>query len=220
MSMAPTDVTRLIHRVHGGDEAAREDLWSLVYDELRRLASGQMARERGAHTLQPTALVHEAWLRLLGHGPRDWESRAHFFGVAAEAMRRILVEHARRLGRLRRGGGLQRVHPRAAAADRTDTGAAADGCWDELLAGLETSHRLADDLAALDEALARMQATGRHDRKCEVVKLRFFAGLTNEQVAEVLDTSVSSVKRDWEFAKAWLTRALADPEAAAEGRAP
>ena len=189
MSQTPADVTRLLRAIHGGDTDARTDLWSLVYDELRRLAGAQMARERGEHTLQATALVHEAWLRLCE--VPGWESRAHFFGVAAEAMRRILVEHARRRAALRRGGGMQRV-------TRLDLGVAepADGG----LSGMP------DDLAALDGALTRLEGTGRHVRKCEVVKLRFFVGLTVEQTAEVLGISVSSVKRDWEFAKAWLSR--------------
>jgi len=229
--MAPTDVTRLIHRVHGGDELARDDLWSLVYNELRRLAAGQMARERGEHTLQPTALVHEAWLRLVGHGEPAWQNRAHFFGVAAEAMRRILVEHARRRGRLRRGGDRVRVPlsesdtthgadpgrrevGRGVERDDDEGPRAADGsadpCWEVLAADLAGNHRLADDLAALDAALERFESSPQHARKCQVVKLRFFVGMTNEQAAEVLGTSVSSVKRDWEFAKAWLTRALAE----------
>ena len=189
--MAPTDVTLLIHRVHGGDAAAREDLWTLVYEELRRLASRHMSRERGTHTLQPTALVHEAWLRLRGEGSDDWDGRAHFFGVAAEAMRRILVEHARKRHTLRRGGGLQRVDE-----------------WDALVEALAEDGDLAGDLEALDRALTQMESSPRHARKAEVVKLRFFVGLTNEQCAEVLGTSRSSVKRDWDFAKAWLSRSL------------
>jgi RNA polymerase sigma factor (TIGR02999 family) len=188
MTSASPDVTRLIHRIHGGDQGAREDLWTLVYDELRRLALGQMSRERVAHTLEPTALVHEAWLRLARDENGNIENRAHFFGVAAEAMRRILVEHARRRSTGRRGGGMQRLD-----------------VWDSMVQGLD-DQALSSDLAALDQALERLAATGRHERKCQVVNLRFFVGLTNEQTAEVLGLSVSTVKRDWAFSKAWLTR--------------
>ncbi|GJM23015.1 MAG: extracytoplasmic sigma factor ECF [Planctomycetota bacterium] len=192
MSCAPTDVTVLIHRLHDGDEAARADLWSRVYAELHGLAAGQMARERSEHTLQPTALVHEAWLRLAQVGDEfsGFEGRAHFFGAAGEAMRRILVEHARRRAALRRGGDRERVP------------------LSDLVPGASNSE-LASDVGALDEALARLEASGRHARKCEVVKLRFFVGLTIAQTAQVLETSPASVKRDWEFAKAWLSREMA-----------
>jgi RNA polymerase sigma factor (TIGR02999 family) len=196
VSTASTDVTRLIDRVQSGDEAARRDLWTLLYGELRRLAAGQMVRERDSHTLEPTALVHEAWLRLAGDGELSCENRAHFFGIAAEAMRRILVDHARRRGTLRRGGDLHRV----ALVEALDgDGHSSDGV-------------AAGDIEAVDEALTRLEDTGRHDRKCQVVKLRFFAGLTNEQAAELIGISISSVKRDWEFAKAWLTREIRQPE--------
>lgn len=194
MSTASQDVTRLIGRVQNGDDSARRDLWTLLYGELRRLAAGQMARERGSHTLEPTALVHEAWLRLAADGELSLESRAHFFGIAAEAMRRILVDHARRRGTLRRGGDLQRVEL-VEAFDAVSSDGAAPG-----------------EIEAVDEALSKLEATGRHGRKCQVVKLRFFAGLTNEQTAELIGTSVSSVKRDWEFARAWLTREIRRPE--------
>ncbi|RKY19572.1 MAG: RNA polymerase subunit sigma [Planctomycetota bacterium] len=193
MTRAPTDATRLIRRIDGGDEAARADLWSLVYDELRRLAAGQMGRERGEHTLQPTALVHEAWLRLVSGKQIEWASRAHFFGVAAEAMRRILVEHARRRGALRRGGDRRRLDLATHVLERLmgDRGTLLD-----------------DDLEALDQALSALEATGRHERKCQVVKLRFFAGLTVEDAARALEVSPASVKRDWDFAKAWLGRSM------------
>ena len=199
MTRAPTDVTRLIQRIDLGDEAARADLWSLVYDELRRLAAGQMGRERHEHTLQPTALVHEAWLRLSAGSEAAWSSRGHFFGVAAEAMRRILVEHARRRGAARRGGGARRLDLATSVLERV-AGARIDG--------------LPDDLEALDQALTALEGTGSHERKCAVVKLRFFAGLTVEDAARALGVSPASVKRDWEFAKAWLARHMrqADPE--------
>lgn len=191
---APTEVTRLIQQVHAGDERARSDLWILVYDELRRLAAGQMSQERQAHTLQPTALVHEAWLRLAADPSAGSRNRAHFFGVAAEAMRRILVEHARRRASDRRGGGMARIG--LSDVSRIDD-----------LAGEDLGP--AADLEALDQAVARLEASGRHPRKCRVVNLRFFVGLTIEQAAEVLGVSPASVKRDWEFAKAWLSRDIA-----------
>ncbi len=199
MSTASTDVTRLIHAVQGGDESARRDLWTLLYGELHRLAEGHMARERGQHTLQPTALVHEAWLRLAGDTEGGIANRAHFFGIAAEAMRRILVDHARRRSTARRGGPVRRVE----LEDVLETG--------------DDATRAAE-IQDLDAALARLEATGRHPRKCEVVKLRFFAGLTNEQTAELIGVSVASVKRDWDFAKAWLTREMGAPRQ--EGRTP
>ncbi len=204
MSTASTDVTRLMHRVQGGDESARRDLWTLLYGELRRLAAGKMSAERGAHTLEPTALVHEAWLRLAGDEQLTLENRGHFFGVAAEAMRRILVDHARRRGAQRRGGGLQRIDL-AEGVERLE-GDIARRSLDRLGPGGATSAAQIEDV---DAALNRLEQTGKHERKCQVVKLRFFVGLTNEQAAEVISASVSSVKRDWEFAKAWLTREIA-----------
>jgi RNA polymerase sigma factor (TIGR02999 family) len=200
MTRAPTDVTRLIHRIDDGDLAARADLWSLVYDELRRLAAGQMVRERSEHTLQPTALVHEAWLRLSAGTDMAWASRAHFFGVAAEAMRRILVEHARRRGAARRGGDRQRLDLGTSTIDRLSGG---------------RLDQFTGDLQALDEALSSLEATGRHERKCQVVKLRFFAGMTVEDTARALEVSPASVKRDWDFAKAWLGRAMSGPDGSA-----
>ena len=189
MSTVSADVTVLISRLQTGDEGARSDLWSLVYDELHALASRQMSRERAEHTLQPTALVHEAWLRLASSPSDGVKGRAHFFGAAAEAMRRILVEHARRRSTLRRGGDHRRVP------------------LSEVVHGVDDDG-LATDVAALDTALAKLEATGRHERKCAVVKLRFFVGLTIAQAADVLGASPASVKRDWDFAKAWLTREM------------
>lgn len=191
MDRSSADVTRLIQRIDHGDEGARADLWSLVYDELRGLAAGQMRRERSEHTLQPTALVNEAWVRLSAGSEAGWDSRAHFFGVAAEAMRRILVEHARRRGAARRGGGGKRLNLGTSTLDR--------------LAGGRV-HDMDADVESLDRALAALEATGKHERKCQVVKLRFFAGMTVEDAARALDVSPASVKRDWEFAKAWLGR--------------
>ena len=202
MTRAPTDVTRLIHRIDDGDEAARSDLWSLVYDELRRLAAGQMAHERVQHTLQPTALVHEAWMRLSAGEEDTWDSRAHFFGVAAEAMRRILVEHARRKGALRRGGDRQRLDVGTTIIERLSGGRVEE---------------LVGDLESLDRALTLLEQTGRHERKCTVVKLRFFAGMTIEETARVVGASVASVKRDWEFARAWLGREMGAEERGVNG---
>ncbi len=191
-------VTHLIQRSSGGDDDARRSLWSLVYDELHSLAASQMRRERAGHTLQPTALVHEVYVRLLAGAEAQWESRAHFFGVAAEAMRRILVDHARRRNTARKGGGRGRVSMTHVLADEQCHGAGAWAMLDEVQL----------DLEALDVALKRLAATGKHARKCEVVNLRFFVGLTIEQTAQVLGVAPASVKRDWDFAKAWLNREI------------
>jgi RNA polymerase sigma factor (TIGR02999 family) len=168
-----------------GPQAA-EELLGLVYNELRRLAAGKMAREAPGQTLQPTALVHEAWLRLQGERGREFENRTHFFAVAAEAMRRILIDRARRRLTQRHGGGYQRVE-----------------LEDDLLP-------LADDdeqLVAVDDALERLAA--KHPAQARVVKLRYFAGMTNEEISQVMSISVSSVKNYWIFSKAWLFNAIA-----------
>ena len=159
------------------------DLLPLVYGELRRLAAGKMANEAAGHTLQATALVHEAWLRL--HKPQNqiWNNRAHFFGAAAEAMRRILVENARRKHRLKRGGHLERVD----------------------LDAVEIPSPLPDEeLLALDEALDRLAEIDQ--RAAQVVKLCFFVGLTQEAAAKELHLSIATVERSWAFARAWLFR--------------
>ncbi|MFT7462294.1 MAG: RNA polymerase sigma factor (TIGR02999 family) [Pseudohongiellaceae bacterium] len=192
MTRSATDVTLLIHRVGDGDEVARRDLWAVVYEELRRLASQQMSRERSEHTLQPTALVHEAWLRLSKGAADGFAGRAHFFGVAAEAMRRILVEHARRRGAERRGAG-QPHQGELGLLDQVGTGIDLDDI---------------ESLTMIDAALSQLESHERHERKAAVVKQRFFVGMTIEQTAEVLGISPASVKRDWEFAKAWLSREM------------
>ena len=181
-----SDVTRLIDAAAAGDPRAAAELLPLVYDELRRLAEARMAAERPGLTLQATALVHEAYLRLVGHtsGP-GWNSRGHFFAAAAEAMRRILVEQARRRGRLKRGGDLARVE----LADR-EVAADADAL----------------DLLALDEALDQF-AVGHAD-KVALVKLRFFAGMTSAEAADALGISTATAERHWRFARAWLARTL------------
>jgi len=177
----------MLQRLEQGDPQAADELLPLVYDELRKLASAKMARERDGQTLQPTALVHEAWLRLGGDEQPTWQNRAHFFESAAEAMRRILIERARRRRTQRHGGGLERVDVNDSAL-----GIAAPAADDELL--------------AVHESLERLAA---HDaRKAELVKLRYFAGLTIEQAAEVLGVAVPTAKRDWTYARAWLFREI------------
>ena len=182
---SPGDITVLLQRAESGDPAARDRILELVYDQLHGLAAAKMARESSAHTLQATALVHEAWLRLGADAQPAWRNRAHFFGAAAEAMRRILVESARRKHALRHGGGQQRVN--------------ADDPLVALAAPDQEEHVL-----AVHEALDRLAA---HDaRKAELVKLHYFAGLTLAEAAEVLGVSEPTAKRDWAYARAWLFR--------------
>jgi RNA polymerase sigma factor (TIGR02999 family) len=187
---AAPDVTGLLRAWGAGDEAALEALLPVVYAELRRQADRAMRRESAGHTLQTTALVHEAYLRLVDQGRAEWQNRAQFFGVAAQLMRRILVDHAR--GRLadKRGGGAQRItlgHADVAAPTARD---------DEV------------DLLALHEALTRLAAMD--PRQARVVELRYFGGLTIEETAAALDISVATVKREWAVARAWLRRELSD----------
>ena len=176
------DVTRLLDAAAAGDRQAAADLLPLVYDELRKLAAARMAVERPDHTLNATALVHEAYLRLVGDQP--FENRSHFFAAAAEAMRRILVENARRKGRIKRGGNQRRVELNDVAAPLAD-----------------------GDLLALDEALTLLAAedplAGR------VVELRHFAGLGHEKIADVLGVTVYQARQKWTYARAWLRDALA-----------
>jgi RNA polymerase sigma factor (TIGR02999 family) len=180
-----SDVTQILDRVQQGDPKAAEELLPLIYDELRRLAAHKMANEAPGQTLQPTALVHEAWLRLAGSSRQEWRGREHFFSAAAEAMRRILVENARRKLRLRHGGGLQRV---------------------DLDAFVLPVAQDDEKCLRLHEALD--QLAGEDARKAEVVKLRMFAGLQVQEIAALLNTSEKTVQRDWTFAKAWLSREL------------
>jgi RNA polymerase sigma factor (TIGR02999 family) len=186
------DVTRLLEAAAAGDRRAADDLLPVVYDELRKLAAARLAAEKPGQTLQPTALVHEAYLRLIGtSGPRatGWDSRSHFFAVAAAAMREILVDRARtRLSR-KRGG------------DR--------GRADLDLEQLPAPER-SDDVLAVDEALIRLAA--KDARKAKLVELRYFAGMTTDEAAAVLGISPATADRDWTFARAWLHRALADPD--------
>ena len=182
------DVTQLLDAAAAGDPRAAEELLPLVYDELRKLAAARMAEEAAGHTLQPTALVHEAYLRLVGGSqPQEWSSRGHFFAAAAEAMRRVLVNRARDKGRLKRGGGVRRV-----SLDNLSDAAAAP----------------ADDLLDLDEALDRLAAA--YPECAELVKLRFFAGLTLGEAAAALGIARRTADDRWAFARAWLFNAL-DP---------
>jgi RNA polymerase sigma factor (TIGR02999 family) len=187
------DVTRILSAIEQGDERAAGRLLPLVYDELRKLAARRLAREKPGQTLQATALVHEAYLRLVGgDDSKPWNGRAHFFGAAAEAMRRILVENARRKARIRHGGRLGRVD-----LDEID------------LARDESSN----DLLALDAALDGLAE--EEPIVAQVVKLRHFAGLTIEQTAAALNISVRTANRHWSFARAWLFQQLNPPDDAA-----
>jgi RNA polymerase sigma factor (TIGR02999 family) len=176
-----SDVTEILTAIDQGVPARANELLPLVYEELRKLAAARMAQESPGQTLQPTALVHEAWLRLVGDASPKFDGRAHFFAAAAEAMRRILIDNARRKRALRHGGGQARV-------DIQDVGIAAAAPEDELLA----VHEALEKLAAEDAGLA------------ELVKLRFFVGFTNKEAAEVLGVSEPTVERRWAFARAWL----------------
>jgi len=176
-----SEATRILKAIEQGEKHASADLLPLIYDELRQLAAQKLSLERPGQTLQATALVHEAWLRLIGPNDCQWDGRGHFFAAAAEAMRRILVENARRKNRCRHGGGLQRVDLDEA----------------ELVCGLPS-----EELLAMNEALDQLEqldATG-----AQIVKLRFFAGLTHPQIAEALKVSLSSVERSWAFSRVWL----------------
>lgn len=176
-----SEVTRLLKAISDGDAKSSDELLPLVYEELRKLAAAHMVRERPGQTLQPTALVHEAYLRLLGNRESDWSNRGHFFGAAAQAMRRILVEQARKRGRIKRGGDLQRV------------------TLEDVPDGTDTEQV---DFLVLDEALRRMEV--EDERMARVVMLRFFAGLSIEDTAEAMGISPMTVKREWACAKAWL----------------
>jgi len=175
------DVTLMLQAVGRGERRLSEDLLPVVYEELRRMAAARMAREAAGHTLQPTALVHEAWLRLVRDGERSWENRAHFFGAASEAMRRILVDCARGKSRLKRGN-----RPGRVAIDDLDI---ADASPD-------------DGIVLIDEALGELETLDAD--RARVVLLKFFGGLTNDEVAEQMEIGKRSVERHWTFAKVWL----------------
>lgn len=179
------EFTRILELVEGGDSTAAAELLPLVYDELRRLAAYKISREKAGQTLQATALVHEAWIRLNESNRQEWRGREHFFGAAAEAMRRILVDTARRKQRIRHGGESERVE-----FELVDLPIAADD----------------DKCLKVHEALDRLALADQ--RKAEVVKMRIFIGLEVHEIAAALGLSEKSVQRDWNFAKAWLSREL------------
>jgi len=184
MGVPPGEITQLLVKAKNGDRKAESELVPLVYDELRRLARRYMRHERPDHTLQATALVHEAYLKLIDQR-ESWQNRAHFFGVAAQVMRRFLVDHARAKLAQKRGGSREEI---------------------SLDAALAFSPAQSDQFLALDEALERLSRLD--PRQGRIVELKFFGGLTDEEVAEVLAISIRTVKRDWSVARAWLFREL------------
>jgi RNA polymerase sigma factor (TIGR02999 family) len=187
MLQAVSDVTRMLEAMQRGEARAAEELLPLVYHELRRIAAYKMAQESPGHTLQPTALVHEAWLRMMGDGNEQFAGRAHFFAVAAEAMRRILVESARRKHSLKRGAGAQREE-------------------------LNESHLVqtapSEEMLAVDEALDLLAA--EDSRSADLVKLRYFVGMTMEEAAGALGLPLRTAERLWTYARAWLRRRIAE----------
>jgi RNA polymerase sigma factor (TIGR02999 family) len=183
-------VTQILTAIEQGDEVASGELLPLVYHELRRLAAHKMSAESAGHTLQPTALVHEAWLKLVDSPAQSWQNRAHFFGAAAEAMRRILIDRARRKNRQRRGSGAEHLD-----ADEIEIASPAPD----------------DQLLALNEALNRFATL--EPQQAELVKLRYFVGLKIEEAAEILGISEATAKRWWVYARAWLFDELSTPPA-------
>ena len=181
------DLTRLLHAWSQGDQSALEKLTPFVYDELHRVAHRYLSRERRGHTLQTTALVNEAYARLIDSGEMNWENRTHFFGVCARLMRQILTDYARSWLSQKRGGGVPTV---------------------SLDESLEVPVEPGTDLVALDDALKRLAAID--PRKSQVVELRFFGGLTTEEAAAILKVSSDTILRDWKLAKIWLYRELTD----------
>jgi RNA polymerase sigma factor (TIGR02999 family) len=180
-----SEFTRVLNSVQQGDPKAAEQLLPLVYEELRKLAAHRMANEAAGHTLQPTALVHEAWLRLVGDENQKWDGRAHFFGAAAEAMRRILIDRARRKRALRHGGDHRRV--------------------DLLEVDIATPDE-SDRILAINEALDKFAI--EHRAEAELVKLRYFVGMTNDEAAQVMGISPRTAKHYWTHARAWLFREI------------
>ncbi len=184
-----TDVTRILSDIEQGDPDAANRLLPLVYEQLKRAAQLQMAGERVDHTLQATALVHEAFLRLVGNRRLSWQNSGHFYAAAAEAIRRILLDHAKAKGRLKRGGQLRRIP--LSVEDVADS-------WN------------LEETLSLDEAICRLEV--EHPNICEVVQLRFFAGLSIEDTAKAMGVSKATVKRRWEFGRTWLFRELSQGE--------
>ncbi len=178
---SPGEITALLQKLSRGDKEAQQELIPHVYKQLRLLAANCLRSERPNHSLQATALIHEAYLKIIDQDRVDWQSRAHFFAVAAKVMRRILVDHARQRLAQRRGGGAVRI---------------------ELDESLMVSDAKCGLIADLHEALERLEAVG--ERPARIVEMRFFAGMTEEQIGEILGIATRTVKRDWKFAKAWL----------------
>lgn len=185
MGSAMAQVTKILQAIDRGDPQAAEQLLPRVYDELRRLATRKLAQEKPGQTLQATALVHEAYLRLVGPTHAGWQSRGHFFAAAAEAMRRILIENARRKQAAKRGGDLHRI---------------------ELGTADLTVERDIDDVLILDERLAKLAE--QHSNVADLVRLRMFAGLSNDEAASLLSISPRTARRNWAFARAWFVRDL------------
>ncbi len=185
MTLGPDNITELLRVAGEGDSQAARDLLHIVYDELRTLAKSWMANAPPGQTLQPTALVHEAFMRLVGRDQKGWENRGHFFFAASRAMRDILVENARAKGRIKRGGGRRRI-------DLDNLAVAVDAPGEELL--------------VLDDALKQMET--QYPWEHRIVMLRFFSGLTNEETAQAMNTPLRTIERDWRFARAWLHGAL------------
>jgi RNA polymerase sigma factor (TIGR02999 family) len=186
--MANTDsqqITSLLVEWSNGNQSALEDLMPLVYDELRRIARRFMRRQSAGHTFQTTELIHEAYLKLARSEDQNWQNRAHFFGVAAQAMRHILVDYARSKQSRKRGGWQEKITLDESAA---------------------VSFQRSDELVLLDDAMRQLAAMD--ERKAQVVELKYFGGLTNEEIAEVLRISPETVKRDWRFSRTWLLREL------------
>jgi RNA polymerase sigma-70 factor (ECF subfamily) len=189
MGSGPGDVTRLLNEIGLGNHEAESRLAEIVYRELHRLAKRCMFGERPDHTLQPTVLVHDAFVKLVGYSAANWKNREHFFAVAATLMRRILIDHAREVRAQKRGGG---------------------ACKINLDDAILVSPAMSEDLVALDEALTRLAELD--PRQSKVVELRFFAGLTEDEIGKVMDLSARTVKRDWITARAWLHDQLARGE--------
>src|SRR5579871_1611053 len=180
---AMNDVTLTLQAARHGDKQASEEILPLVYEELRRLATIRMAQQASGHTLQPTALVHEAWVRLMSDGATSWQNRGHFFAAASEAMRRILVESARRKSRLKHGGAYERVD------------------FQELNIAGSTPD---ENILMINEALQRLEELDTE--RAQIVVLKFFGGLTNQEIARNMSIGERTVERHWAFAKAWLFR--------------
>ena len=180
-----SDVTLILQAIERGDKKTSEELIPLVYDELRRIAAVRLATEPAGQTLQPTALVHEAWMRLLGGQAQTWENRGHFFSAAAEAMRRIMIERARRKSRIKHGGGQERVN----------------------IEIIDIADALPDEKVLLvDEALERLEK--EDPDTAQIVKLRFFGGLNNDEIAKITGINGRTVRRQWDYAKVWLFKCM------------